>query len=143
GNPDAVYQTDAAVGRFRYADISGRTADGRIANGADGRITADDRTTLGNPNPDFSYGINLGMSYRQFDFSVFFYGVQGNQIWNNGKWWTDFYASFQNSKSYTALYDSWRPDHQNAKVAIQENAGSFSTNGIPNSYYVDNGSYFR
>ncbi len=143
GNPDAVYQTDAAVGRFRYADNSGRTEDGDISHVADGRVTPDDRTILGNPNPDFSYGINLGMTYKRFDFSVFFYGVQGNQIWSNVKWWTDFYASFQNSKSQTALFNSWTPDRQNAKVAIQENAGSFSTNGVPNSYYVDEGSYFR
>src|SRR5690606_28432820 len=140
GNPNAVYQTDAAVGRFRYADLASRTDAGELSQHADGRITPDDRTILGNPNPDFSYGINLGVSYKQFDFSVFFYGVQGNQIWNNVKWWTDFYASFQNAKSHTALYNSWHPDRQQAKVAIQENEGSFSTNGVPNSYYVDNGS---
>lgn len=143
GNPDAVYQTDAAVGRFRYADLSGRAPNGQLMDSPDNQITADDRTTLGDPNPDFSYGINIGATYKRFDFSMFFYGVQGNHLWNNVKWWTDFYASFQNSKSHTALYDSWRPDHQNAKVAIQENAGSFSTNGVPNSYYVENGSYFR
>lgn len=41
------------------------------------------------------------------------------------------------------MYDSWRPDHQNAKVAIQENNGFASTNGLPNSYFVENGSYLR
>lgn len=137
GDTTAVYQTQAAKGRFRYADISG--PDGK----PDGRITADDRTFLGNPNPDFSYGLNLGLTYRNFDFSVFFYGVHGNEIWNNVRWWRDFYASFGGGKSKTALYDSWRPDHHDATAPIQENSGTFSTNTVPNSYFVENGAYFR
>lgn len=130
--PSGTYQTDAAVGRFRYADIDG-----------DGQITSADRTFLGNPNPKFSYGLNIGLTYKNFDFSVFFYGVQGNQLWNQVKWWTDFYASFQGAKSNTALYDSWTPTNHNAVAPIQENAGSFSTNEVPNSYYVEPGSYLR
>lgn len=131
-DPNAVYQTDMAVGRFRYQDTNG-----------DGTVTADDRTFLGNPNPKFSYGLNLGLTFKQFDFSVFLYGVQGSQIWNNVRWWTDFYPSFGGPKSQTALYNSWTPDHHNAKAPIQENAGSFSTNAVPTSYYVENGSYLR
>jgi len=126
------YQSDVAVGRFRYKDVNG-----------DGRITAEDRTFLGNPSPDFSYGLNLGAKYKAFDVSIFLYGVQGNSIWNQVRWWTDFYPSFQGAKSKTALYDSWTPSHQNATAPIQENTGSFSTSTVPNSYYVENGSYLR
>ncbi len=132
GNPAARYQTDEKVGRFKYADING-----------DGRITPDDRTILGNPNPKYTYGINLGLTYKNFDFNMFLYGSQGNDIWNNVLYWTDFYPSFAGAKSRTALYDSWTPTHMNAKAPIQENAGTFSTNGIPNSYYIENGSYLR
>ena len=130
--PDGEYQTDAAVGRFRYADVTG-----------DGQITSDDRTFLGDPNPDFTYGINLGANYRNWDVSAFLYGSQGNDIWNQVRWWTDFYPNFQGGKSRTALYDSWTPDNQNATAPIQENEGSFSTNAVPNSYYVEDGSYLR
>lgn len=132
GDGDAEYQTDEGVGRFRYADVDG-----------DGQITADDRTFLGNPNPKYSYGINIGLVYKNFDFSIFLYGVQGNQIWNDVRWWTDFYSSFEGAKSKTALYDSWTPDHTNAKAPIQENIGTFSTQGVPNSYFVENGAYLR
>lgn len=128
----AGYQQDAGVGRFRYADIDG-----------DGQITPDDRTILGDPHPDFTYGIDLNMNYRAFDVSMFFYGSQGNDIWNQVKWWTDFYPSFQGAKSTTALYDSWTPDNMNATAPIQENSGNFSTNGTPNSYYVEDGSFLR
>ncbi|PQA60022.1 TonB-dependent receptor [Siphonobacter curvatus] len=132
GSSSAVYQDAVAIGRFRYADING-----------DGQVTDADRTFLGNPNPKFSYGLNIGFTYKKVDFGMFLYGVQGNDIWNNVRWWTDFYPSFVGAKSHTAYYDSWTPDHTNAKAPIQENNGSFSTNQVPNSYYVEKGSYLR
>jgi TonB-dependent starch-binding outer membrane protein SusC len=132
GAPSGTYQTDAAVGRFKYADITG-----------DGEVTSADRTFLGDPNPDFTYGINIGLDYRNWDMTMFFYGSQGNDIWNQVKWWTDFFPSFQGGKSHTALYDSWTPDNRDATAPIQENEGSFSTNAAPNSYYVEDGSYLR
>lgn len=132
GRPDATYQEGQGLGRFRYQDVNG-----------DGIITPDDRTFLGNPNPDFSYGINIGATYKGFDFNIFLFGVHGNQIWNNVRWWRDFYPSFESAKSKTALYDSWRPDHKNAKAPIQEVNGSTSTQNVPNSYMVENGAYLR
>ncbi|NLU90616.1 SusC/RagA family TonB-linked outer membrane protein [Chitinophaga sp. Ak27] len=131
-DPQATYQEGEGLGRFRYADVNG-----------DGIITPDDRTFLGNPNPDFSYGINIGVVYKGFDFSMFFFGTHGNQIWNNVRWWRDFYPSFESAKSKTALYDSWRPDHHNATAPIQERDGSTSTQNVPNSYMVENGAYLR
>ncbi len=131
-NTSGVYQTGAGVGRFRYEDANG-----------DGQITPDDRVFLGSPNPDFTYGLTIGLTYKNWDFSTLLYGVQGNEIWNQVKWWTDFYSSFQGAKSKTALYDSWTPENHNAKAPIQENEGSFSTNQVPNSYYVEDGSYLR
>ncbi|MFB6457036.1 SusC/RagA family TonB-linked outer membrane protein [Chitinophaga sp. Hz27] len=131
-DPHAVYQTDEGLGRFRYADVNN-----------DGKIDADDRTFLGNPNPDFSYGLNIGLAYKGFDFSMFFFGTHGNQIWNNVRWWRDFYSTFEGAKSKTALYDSWRPDHHDAKAPIQEINAYASTSGVPNSYMVENGSYLR
>ena len=41
------------------------------------------------------------------------------------------------------LYDAWTPSHQNAKVAINENVSNFSNNAIVNSYYLEDGSYFK
>ena len=128
----AIYQTDIGLGRFRYKDVDG-----------DGRITDADRTFIGNPHPKFTYGINLGLTYKNFDFSMFLYGSYGNDLWNQVKWWLDFYPSFAGAKNETALYDSWTPTNHNAKAPIQENKGYVSTNGVPNSYYVENGSYLR
>lgn len=120
------------VGRFRYEDVNG-----------DGRITPDDRTFLGSPNPDFTYGLNLGFNFKNWDMNLFVYGSQGAEIWNQVKWWTDFYGPFRGAKSHTALYDSWTPDNPDASVPIQESDNSFSTNQVPNSYFVEDGSYLR
>ncbi|MFH5832041.1 SusC/RagA family TonB-linked outer membrane protein [Halalkalibaculum sp. DA384] len=130
--PNGNYQTDADVGTFRYADING-----------DNQITADDRTFLGDPNPDFTYGLDLGLNYKRFDLSAFFYGSQGNDIWNQVKWWTDFYSNFAGAKSHAALYDSWTPENQDASLPMQTTGGGESTSTVPNSYFVEDGSYLR
>ena len=131
--PGGNYQTGIGLGRFRYADINN-----------DGQITPDDRTFLGNPNPDYTYGINISLEYRKFDFNAFFYGSQGNEVWNQVKWWTDFYPSGGGgAKSHTALYESWTPDRTNAKVSRLESVANFSTQGVPNSYFVEDGSFFK
>jgi TonB-linked SusC/RagA family outer membrane protein len=131
-DPNAVYQSDTKVGRFRYTDING-----------DGVITDADRTFIGNPNPKFTAGLNLAVNYKNFDASVFLYGSFGNKLWNSVKYWRDFYASFGTAKSFTALDDSWTPTHQNAKAPIQELDASTSSGATPNSYFVENGTYVR
>jgi TonB-dependent starch-binding outer membrane protein SusC len=125
-------QDAAAPGRFKYADLDG-----------DNRITIADRTFLGSPNPDFTYGLNLNGSYKGFDVSMFFYGSQGKESMNYVRWWTDFFPSFQNVKSKDALYNSWTPQRPNAKAPIAENASNFSNNNVVNSYYLEDASYFR
>lgn len=125
-------QDAAAPGRFKYKDLD-----------KNGKITDADRTFFGNPNPDFTYGLNLGASYKNFDFSAFFYGSQGNKVINYVRWWTDFFPSFQGAKSKDALYNSWTPTRTGGTTPIVENVSNFSNNGTPNSYYMEDGSYLR
>ena len=133
----APAQAGAGPGRFRYEDING-----------DKKIDAEDRTIIGDPNPDFTYGINLGGDYKGLDIAAFFYGVSGRDAFNTVRWWTDFSSGFPGGRSKRALYDSWLPDgsRPNAKTPIQETTtvqSGFSTSGVINSYYVENASYFR
>ena len=134
---ESATQDQAAPGRFKYADING-----------DKIIDDKDRTVIGNPNPDFSYGLNLGLEYKRFDFTAFFYGVSGKDAFNFTRWWTDFTpGGFPGGRSKDALYDSWLADgsRPDATVPIQEvsSGNGFSTSSQVNSYYVENASYFR
>src|SRR5699024_1589863 len=61
----------AQPGEFKYVDIND-----------DGTINTDDRTIIGDPNPDFSMSFELSGSYKRFDASIFFNGVFGNDVLN-------------------------------------------------------------
>lgn len=125
-------QDSAAPGRFKFADING-----------DGKIDANDRTFLGSPNPDFTYGINLGLTYKRFDFSMILYGSHGNKDFNYTKYFTDFYSTFTGAKSVNLLNNSWSPTNLNAKDPIAEQASNFSTSGSVNSFYIENGAFLK
>jgi TonB-linked SusC/RagA family outer membrane protein len=125
----APTQTAAAPGRFRYQDTNG-----------DGVITDADRVHLGSPNPAFTYGITLGLDYKGFDFSAIFYGSQGNKIWN-GTRRHDFVNDDYNKSN--AVLNAWTPENTNTTIPIIETVSTFSTNLVPNSFYVEDGSYLR
>ncbi|MDP4276473.1 MAG: TonB-dependent receptor [Bacteroidota bacterium] len=101
----------------------------------DGNIDASDRTYLGNPNPPFIYGFNVGLKYASFDANLFCQGVAGNKIFNanrmlryqteNYDW--DFYNHRWHGEGTSNSYPS----------AVMSNPTT------PNSFYVESGSYFR
>jgi hypothetical protein len=72
-----------------------------------------------------------------------FYGSYGNEVVNYQRYWTDMWASFQGNKSINLLYNSWTPSNLNPKAPILENASTFSTNTVPNSFYNESGSFFK
>ncbi|GAB3038290.1 SusC/RagA family TonB-linked outer membrane protein [Spirosoma pulveris] len=128
----APTQSGAAPGRFRYQDING-----------DGKIDDNDRTFLGSPIPKFTGSLTLTLKYKGFDLNTQVYASLGNKIFNNSKWYTDFYPSFPGAAVSARVKDSWLPTHTDTKVPIFENTSNFSTNTESNSYYVENGSYGR
>ena len=123
-----------AAGHFRFKDLAG-------PNGSkpDGTITSDDQTFLGNPNPKFSYGYNLNLYYKNFDFGVFLQGVYGNKIFN---YWRA-YSEWPGMLGSGSL-DTWTPSHTNAKLPMytQDNINNNYDN-VPSSFFVENGSYLR
>jgi TonB-linked SusC/RagA family outer membrane protein len=125
-------QDGAAPGRFKYEDANG-----------DGKISDADRQIIGNPNPDFTYGVNLSAAYKGFDMTAVFYGSQGNDNFNYTKYWTHFYSTFIGNKSNDLLHNSWTPTNLNPKAPIAENANSFSTTSQISSFYVENGSFLK
>ncbi len=126
-------QTGAGLGRFKYEDVNG-----------DGVITPDDRTFIGSPIPDYTGGATINLGYRNFTFETYLYASVGNEIWNQSKWFTDFFGSFEGSAKGIRALDSWTPElGNNAKAPIWESASNLSTNAGENSWYVEDGTYLR
>ncbi len=120
------------VGRFHFADLNG-----------DGKIDDKDRTWLGSPVPKFTGGMNFKITYEGFELESYMFLSLGNKIWNQSKWFTDFYPSFAGAAISERVKESWLPTNPGASIPIFENVSNFSTNTQANSFYVENGSYFR
>jgi len=129
---EAPKQTGAEPGFFRFQDTNN-----------DGTITPEDRQYIGDPNPKFTYGLNLAFTYKNWDLTAFIYGSQGNDIFNWNKWWIDFWPSFQGQKSTNILNNSWTTERTGATVPKASNKSNFSTNTEINSYYLESGSFLR
>jgi len=126
----AAAQEGAAPGRFRYKDIN-----------EDGIINLEDRTFLGSPIADFTGGLNLKLSYKNWELEVYGFASIGNEIYNVAKKELHFYQpDFAISEQ---VKDSWTVDNPNASIPLFENVANFSTSTQSNSYYVEDGSYFR
>ena len=127
-------QVDAQPGVFKYQDVNG-----------DGKIDADDRTYIGDPNPKFTYGLNIAFSYKNFDFSTFFFGSKGNDIFDNTKYFTDFPDFFKGAIRREAALNSWTPTNTSATIPLLRTTGGFSTDASGNgtSYFISKGSYLR
>ncbi len=125
-------QNDASPGVFKYQDVNG-----------DGKIDAEDRTYIGDPNPDFTYGLNISFSYKNFDFSTFFFGSKGNDIFDQTKYFTDFPDFFKGAIRREAAINSWTPTNTNTSIPKLRTTGGFSTDLVTNSYFLSKGSYLR
>ncbi|MGL4630369.1 MAG: SusC/RagA family TonB-linked outer membrane protein, partial [Leadbetterella sp.] len=81
-----------APGDFKYEDISG--PEGK----PDGKITADDRTVIGNPLPDFTFGVNNDFRYKSLGVTIFLMGNIGQEVANLNRFATDGlnYLTFAN-----------------------------------------------
>jgi len=116
-------------GRFKYRDVNG-----------DKVIDNNDQTFIGSPVPDFTYGLNIGMAYKNFDLSLFLQGVYGNEIFNYTRYFSDFFGL---SYAYgPRMADSWTPDNRDA-VLPKLNPNTASYESQTSSYYLENGSYLR
>lgn len=122
-------QDGKAIGRFRVKDLNN-----------DGVIDDDDRSYIGSPHPDFTYGINLGFDYKAFDLRVLLQGSQGNDVYNFSKWFTDFIA-FEGAKSLD-YYNSWTPTNTGASLPQLTNSAP-SLEDSESTYFVEDGSYLR
>ncbi|MCL4482372.1 MAG: TonB-dependent receptor [Bacteroidetes bacterium] len=105
----------------------------------DGIIDAKDQTIIGNPNPDFTYGINTSFSYKNLKLDLYFNGVYGRDICNANLVFEE-YASIAGNNIRKAAWDgAWRPDNQsNSYTRI-----GYTLPTELNDRFIENGSYLR
>ena len=122
-------QDGAAPGRIRFKDLNN-----------DGVINDDDKGAIGNPHPDFTLGLNLGFTYKNFDFTTFLFTSIGNHIFNYEKLFNVF-SFFNSNVRKDVLTDSWTPSNTDAKYPINDLNDIFSIQ--PSDFYVEDASYLR
>ena len=132
-----------AIGSFYGYRIDGFDADGNfIFTDTDGNgiVNAEDKVILGNPIPDFSYGLNLNLAYKDFDMTMFFQGVAGNEIFNQMKY--TYYFDYSNN-CVTDVLNAWSETNKDTNIPIMKTANTNGGNSLPSEFYVEDGAYFR
>lgn len=131
-------QANAQPGDIKFVDIAGAPdADGN-PTAPDGVIDSNDRTVIGNPFPDFTYGINATANYKGFDFNVFFTGVSGNDVYNTNLY--DLQGMPRLFNSGVAVLDRWTGPNTSNTIPRLNGAGE---NVGVSSRFVEDGSYTR
>lgn len=128
-------------GNFVYQDNNG-SVDGVLTGQPDGKIDENDKTAIGNPHPNFTYGLNVNVGYKNWDLTAFFQGTQGNDVFALMKY--DWYFGGANSAILKdAFYNSWTPQNPNAEAPKLNSKNGSGINSLPSTFYVEDGSYFR
>lgn len=144
---DGIYQNQADIdnsptntvngggakpGDFKYKDLSG--VDGK----PDGQIDDLDRTQIGNPTPDFAYGVSVNLNYKRFDLGIDMGGVSGNEIY---RYWS---TSEQKNSVYNYpeyFMNAWNGEGTSNSIPIVD--AKHLINRAPSTYGIESGSYFR
>ncbi len=121
----------AYPGRFKYRDVDG-----------DGVITSDDRTFIGNPHPDFTYGLLLDVTYKNFDLSANFYGSHGNDVNNWMKLHTHRMGGYATNVSRDLL-NAWTPENRDTNIPINTTQGGLGSVATFSSFRIEDGSFMR
>lgn len=122
-----VIQPDAKPGDFIWADLDD-----------DGEITESDRTFIGDPTPNWGYGLTVNVSYKGFDLLVFGQGVAGNMIFQGLR-----RLDVSNANYQSAALGRWTgPGTSNdyPRLIDSDPNGNFTN---PSSFYLEKGDYFR
>ena len=129
-------QQGAGLGRIRYQDLNN-----------DGRITEADQTWIYDPTPDFTWGLNVYLQYKDFDFTMFWQGVQGVDVDCRGyKSQTDFWANSNINVPYLnkgiRVLDAWSPANPGSDIPALTTSDT-NNEGRVSSYYIENGSFLK
>ncbi len=144
---DGIFQTQAEVNSYKgkNGDLlqpNAKPGDFRYANLQDNNVLNDsDKTVLGSPLPSYTYGFNVGFSFKGFDLTLLFQGQQGNKILMYEKYF--IYTGQGSFNTISGLPDiAWHgPGTSNAQPRISANDPN--DNFRMSDYYLEDGSYMR
>ena len=131
-SPSGLYQfAGTSAGDLKYKDLNG-----------DGKIDAEnDKTVIGDPWPKLIYGLNINLSYKNFDLSMGWVGNAGVDIFNAAK--TEERTFYGDCNSTYKIYEAWSPENKNAtnpRVTKDDPNGNFKN---ISSYFVEDGSFLK
>lgn len=140
---DGIYQTGDTnipaglrAGDVRYKDING-----------DGQITDADRAHVGRVFPRLQYGLNLTAGYGGFDLAVFFQGVQGNDVFNESKYWLERTDDNNNHRADFSPWTTTNPSNTTPRAIIAGGPNGDTAPGNNDRYnttrWLEDGSYLR
>mgnify|MGYP001151185041 CR=1 FL=1 len=112
-------------GDLKFADVDGN-----------GKITDNDRTMIGNPTPDFTYGFNVNLGWKNLDLTVDMMGVYGNEIYRN--WGSSSYAQLNYR---TEQLNRWHGEGTSNWEPLLD--PSHKINQEASTYFIEDGSFFR
>ncbi len=128
-------QDGKAVGRLKFRDLDG-----------DGQVTADDRTIIGDPHPDFVGGLDFELDWGAWDFSATVFGSFGNDIMDVNKQFYIFQNFSTNVRSDlltdAAVVENGVVTNPDAKYPQIDRNDTYSGQNV-SSFYVESGTYVR
>jgi TonB-linked SusC/RagA family outer membrane protein len=137
-----ILRVGRPVGQFWGYVEDGYTDAGKIKyldTDKDGVFSSKDKTYIGNPNPDFIYGFNSFMSFKNFELSFFIQGVQGNDLFNVSAIGSTIDYGFGLNMTKDVYNNHWTPTNTNAKYPII----SRTTASQVSTRWIEDGSYLR
>ena len=125
------YKNQSDVGTIKVKDLNG---DGVIDD-------VNDRTFIGDPTPDFTFGMTNNLSYKNWDFSVTFAGSVGGEILNAARW--AYRTNLDGSRMLTSdVKDRWRsPENPGSGIYPRTKTGTTAMGRQVNSQWVEDGTY--
>ena len=126
-------QNGAGVGRIRWKDLNG-----------DGVINESDQDWIYSPVPDFTWGLNIYLQYKDFDFTMFWQGAQGVDVITDLKRETDLWQglNISNLNKGQRLLDAWTPANAGSTIPALSTMDNNNEKRV-SSYFVENGSYAK
>ena len=106
---DGIYQTADEVAKGPEASTAVPGDIKWVDTNGDGQITDQDKTVIGHPQPDFTWGFHSNLSYKGFSFAFSLFGSQGGELLNLNKWLLSVNDTHNNYNSFKVAYQhAWR-----------------------------------